>query len=199
MPGSTINFNSNRILANASKVWVDVAVPGAGARMTLHTDGTPESVANPNAKHLGLTEAGATLKFAVEVQSFEADELTAPWKQQLTGEQATISGNFLQVEDWTLLGLITPGGTKSTGSGYESLTFGGATTVTTKPVALIAPSSENANKFVVFQLYKAFQQAGIEVTMSRKDFSKVPFEFVGLTDTSRVEGDQVGNFWRQIP
>ncbi|MGE0131877.1 MAG: hypothetical protein AB7U82_27655 [Blastocatellales bacterium] len=199
MPASTTNFDSTRIMTGPSKVWIDVAVPAGGARMTLdNTTGTPESVANPNAKHIGLTEAGVTMSVKTEIQSFEADELTAPWRQQLSNEEAVMSGNFLQIEDWDILGLITPGGTKSTGSGYEQLTFGGLTTVTTKSVACIAESADTAGKWVVFQLYKAFNRAGIELALSRKDFSKVPFEFIGLSDTSRTQGDQVGNFWRQV-
>lgn len=198
MAGTAKTYNANKIMTGPSDVWVDVAVPGAGARMTLHTDGTPESVANPNAKHLGLTEAGSTASIKASIEAFEADELTTPWKQQLTGEEASIKGNFLQIEDWNLLGLITPGGTKTTGSGYESLTFGGLTTVTTKPVALIGTSSQNTAKFVVFQLYQAFNTAGIEFQLSRKDFTKVPYEFKAISDATRAQGDQAGAFWRQV-
>ncbi|MGE0131876.1 MAG: hypothetical protein AB7U82_27650 [Blastocatellales bacterium] len=87
MPASTTNFDSTRIMTGPSKVWIDVAVPAGGARMTLdNTTGTPESVANPNAKHIGLTEAGVTMSVKTEIQSFEADELTAPWRQQLSND-----------------------------------------------------------------------------------------------------------------
>ena len=200
MAGTAKTYNSAKIMANSADVWIDVQVPSSGARMTLDDPtGTPDSAASPNAKHLGLTEKGSTVSFKTEVQSFEADELTSPWKQQLSNEEATIKGNFLQIEDWTILGLITPGGTKSVGAGYEQLTFGGSTTVVTKSIALIAPSALNAGKWVVFHLYKAFNKAGIELALSRKDFSKVPYEFSGLSDTARPQGDQVGNFWHQIP
>jgi hypothetical protein len=200
MAGTAKTYDATRIMATSADVWIDVAVPSSGTRLTLDAPtGTPDSTANPNAKHLGLTEKGSTMTFKTEIQAFEADELTSPWKQQLSSEEAAIKGNFLQIEDWNILGLITPGGTKSTGAGYEQLTFGGSTTVTTKSIAVIAPSAQNAGKWVVFHLYKAFNKAGIELALSRKDFSKVPYEFSGLSDTSRPQGDQVGNFWRQIP
>jgi hypothetical protein len=199
MAGTTKTYNAAKIMNTVGDVWVGVAVPASGSRLTLdNATGTPDSTANPNAKHLGLTESGTVVKITAEVQSFEADELTSPWKQNLTGEKATMSGKYLQIEDWTILGLITPGGTKTTGSGYEQLTFGGLTTVTTNSVAVIGASAETGGKWVVFQLYAAFNSSGIETQLTRKDFSKVPFEFTGNSIATRPQGDQVGSFWRQV-
>jgi hypothetical protein len=199
MAGLTSNFDSTKIMTGPSKIWVGVAVPSSGGRLALNNaDGAPDATANPNGKHIGLTEAGATMSIKTEVQSYEADELTAPFRQQISSEEATIKGNFLQIEDWTILGLITPGATSTTGTGYEQITFGGLTTIVTKSVACIAASALDATKWAVFQLYKAFNKAGIELALSRKDFSKVPFEFTGFSDTSRTQGDQVGSFWHQI-
>ena len=200
MAGIAKNYDSTRIMTGPADVYVDVNIPTTGNRLGIDNAlGTPDTATSPNVKHLGLSEAGATMSIKNEIQSFEADELTAPWKQQLSSEEALISGNFLQIEDFTILGLITPGATKSTGSGFEQILFGGLTSVVTKSVAVIAPSSQNAGKWAVFQLYKAFNRAGIELALSRKDFSKVPYEFIGLSETSRPQGDQVGMFWRQIP
>jgi len=198
MAGTATNFDATKILTGYGKVWVKVAVPGAGARLTLHTDKTPDSTANPDAVHLGLTEAGSTATIKATTEGFEADELTVAWKQQLTEEEASIKGVFLQVEDWELLGIITPGGTFDSGSGYEELTFGGLTTISTFPVALIGDSAEDPTKAVVFHIYDGFNTAGIEFQMSRKTFSKCPFEFKGNSIASRAAGDQAGNFWRQV-
>jgi hypothetical protein len=200
MAASATNYDQTRILVNNGALWLDVAVPASGSRLTLDTaTGTPEAVANPNAKHIGLTEAGSTMSLKTQVQAFEADELTTPWKQQLTSEEALIKGTLLQVEDWTILGLITPGGTKSVGTGFEQLTFGGKTVVETKSVAVIGPSAKNAGHWVVFLIYSGFNQAGIEFAFARKDFSKCPYEFVGQSIASRPAGDQAGLFYHTIP
>lgn len=198
MAGSTVNFNANQIVVGPGKAWLGVAIPGTGARLTLHTDGTPESVANPNAKHLGLTESGTTMKVGNNIEKFEADELTAPYRQQLTGDEASIKGNMLQLENIDLLEKMMPGGTKATGSGYEQITFGGKVTVSAFSVAVISPSSLDSTKFVVFQLYSVINFGGLEYQITRKKPSSSPFEFQGLSVTTRVEGDQVGSMWHQI-
>lgn len=198
MPGTATNFNANQIAIGPGKAWLNVAVPGTGARLTLHTDGTPESVANPNAKHLGLTEAGTTMKIGNNIESFEADELTAPYRQQLTGDEATISGNMLQTENTELVEKMLPGGTRTTGAGYEQVTFGGKITITGFSVAVIAPTAADATKYAVFQLYNCINFGGLEYTLSRKTPSSSPFEFQGQSVSTRVEGDQVGSYWKQV-
>lgn len=198
MPGSTVNFNANQIAIGPGKAWLNVAVPGTGARLTLHTDGTPESVANPNAKHLGLTEAGTTMKVGNSIEKFEADELTAPFKQQLIGDEASIKGNMLQTENTELLEKMMPGGTRTTAAGYEQVTFGGKVTITAFSVAVIAPTTGDPTKYAVFHLYSVVNFGGLEYQLTRKKPSSSPFEFQGLSVTTRVEGDQVGTYWKQV-
>lgn len=198
MAGTATNFNANQIAIGPGKAWLDVAIPGTGARLTLHTDGTPESVANPNAEHLGLTEAGTTMKVGNSIEKFEADELTAPYKQQLVGDEASIKGNMLQTENTTLLEKLMPGGTLTTGSGYEQVTFGGKVTISAFSVAVIAPTSSDPTKYAVFQLYSVINFGGLEYQLTRKKGASSPFEFQGLSVTTRVEGDQVGSYWKQV-
>lgn len=197
MSGVARNRNANQIILGPCDVWLNVALPGNAARLSLHTDGTPLAASNPDAIHLGLTEAGVTFEYTPEIQDFTSDELTAPHLSRLISESARITGSFLQVFNWALLEKMTVGGKFNTNSAYEELTFGGLSTVTTFPVALIGQDISGSSEYWVIQLYKTYNKAGFNFTVTRRDQSKAPFEFMGLAITSRTVGDQIGNFWHQ--
>lgn len=202
MAAATKDYDANEIILGPSDLWIKVAVPSAAARLTLDT-GTPETVANPSAYHLGMTEAGCTISYKPEIQDFMSDELTGPHLSRVITEAMTIKGNLLQIFDWDLLADLSAGGTygshTNTSTGYEELTIGGKIALSTFSIALIGPDIQDATKFWVFQLYKTYNKAGFEFTVTRKDQSKVPFEFMGLSVTTRAVGDMIGNFWRMGP
>jgi len=201
MPGTAKNYNANQIVLGPSDLWLNVAVPLAGARLTLDADGTPDSTANPNAVHLGMTAGGVTFEYVPEIQDFTSDELTAPHMSRIISERATLKGEFLQVFNWALLEKMTVGGTKNTNTntstGYEELTMGGLSTISTYPIALIGPDIQGSGQYWVVQLYKTYNKSGFSFTVTRKDQSRAPFEFTGLAVTTRTAGDQIANFWHQ--
>jgi hypothetical protein len=85
----------------------------------------------------------------------------------------------------------------NTSTGYEQLTMGGLSTISTYSVALIGQDIFGTNQWWVVQLYKTFNRAGFNFMVTRKDQSRAPFEFNGLAITTRATGDQIGNFWHQ--
>lgn len=201
MAGTSKTYTSSQIILGPADVWLNVAVPSAASRMTLHTDGTPDATANPSAIHLGMTAAGTTFEYKPEIQEFGSDELTAPHLSRIISEACTLKGEFLQVFNWAILAKMAVGGTKnvdtSTTSGYEELTFGGISTISTFSVALIGTDISGTSEYWVMQLYNTYNKAGFGFTVTRKDQSKAAFEFSGLSITSRASGDQIGNFWHQ--
>ena len=201
MAGTAKNYNGNQIVLGPSDLWLDVAVPNASSRLTLDADGTPDSTANPTAIHLGMTAAGVTFEYMPEIQDFTSDELTAPHMSRIISEKASLKGEFLQVFNWNLLAKMTVGGTRSvntnTSTGYEELTMGGVSTVSTFSVALIGPDIQGTGQYWVVQLYKTFNKSGFTFAVTRKDQSRAPFEFSGLAVTTRAIGDQIANFWHQ--
>ena len=201
MAGTAKNYNGNQIVLGPSDLWLDVAVPNAASRLTLDADGTPDGTANPTAIHLGMTAAGVTFEYMPEIQDFTSDELTAPHMSRIISEKASLKGEFLQVFNWNLLAKMTVGGTRNvntnTSTGYEELTMGGVSTVSTFSVALIGPDIQGTGQYWVVQLYKTFNKSGFTFAVTRKDQSRAPFEFSGLAVTTRTVGDQIANFWHQ--
>lgn len=198
MAGTSKSYNTALVELGPGDIWIDVAVPGTGARITLHTDGTPESVANPSAKHLGMTQSGARLIYTPSLNNFESDEQTAPIITQLAGEEAKIEGSALQILDMALLTKLMTGATFGSAAGYEQNTIGGKQTVPTFTVAYIAPVYADITKFFVVNLYKAYNAAGISADLSRKAMAVVPFSFTGLSIAARAANDQLGNWWKSV-
>ena len=200
MAGTSKNYNGNQIVLGPSDLWLNVAIPQGGARLTLDADGTPDNTANPDAIHLGMTAAGVTFEYMPEIQDFTSDELTAPHMSRIISEKASLKGEFLQVFNWNLLSKMTVGGTLATATGtaaYEELKMGGVSTVSTFSVALIGPDIQGSGQYWVVQLYKTFNKSGFTFAVTRKDQSRAPFEFSGLAVTTRTVGDQIANFWHQ--
>lgn len=201
MAGTSKNYNGNQIVLGPSDLWLNVAVPNAASRLTLDADGTPDNTANPDAIHLGMTAGGVTFEYMPEIQDFTSDELTAPHMSRIISEKASLKGEFLQVFNWNLLAKMTVGGTRNvntnTSTGYEELTMGGVSTVSTFSVALIGPDISGSGQYWVVQLYKTFNKSGFTFAVTRKDQSRAPFEFSGLAVTTRAVGDQIANFWHQ--
>lgn len=198
MAGTSKAYNTAMVELGPGDIWLNVATPGTGARVTIHTDGTPESVANPSAKHLGMTLEGARLIYTPGLTNYESDEQTAAIITQLSGEEARIEGSSLQILDTALMTYLMAGATYAAGAGYESNTLGGKQTVATFSVLYVAPIYADTSKFLVVSLYKAYNAAGWQADLSRKKMAAVPFNFFGLSIASRAAGDQLGNWWKSI-
>lgn len=201
MAGTVLNQDVTKIFRGPSKVWLNVAIPAAGGRITLHTDGTPESVANPNAKQLGLTKAGCKITMNFAVQNSEADELTAPYRTTITSDEMTAEGEWLQLLDFDLWKALIPNATYGSGSGYVEVSVGGNTAVSANAqpsVAIIAPTLADPTKFVVAHIYKAVNTAGAQINITKAEDASSPFKLEGRSITTRAAGDQVGKFWQQV-
>ncbi|TXH18429.1 MAG: hypothetical protein E6R03_02205 [Hyphomicrobiaceae bacterium] len=199
MGATADNFDGTKIILGPGKLYADVAVPSAGARMTLDSGGTPDSTANPLAKHLGLTAAGAVVELGLNVQDFESDELTSPHLSRIITSPVSIKAELLQIADFTdVMKYVTPQATYATASGYKQLSLGGQSAITTYSFALIAPTVADPTKMLVVHLYKAYNKAPFSFNVTRKEQAKAQIELVGLAIATRAVNDQVGNLWQQI-
>jgi hypothetical protein len=180
MAGTAKDWKTLKVAQNAGELWANLAIPGGGAKLALHTDGTPDGTANPNAVHLGATKAGSKLMAKPKFTNYNVDEFRNPIITSIDEVELVISAELVGVTDTGLAELLTPGlGTKTTGTGFELVTFGTRSIVYTS-IALVFPLIEDTTKFGVWHLYRALNDSGLEFGVGRKELGFTPVEFSRL-------------------
>ena len=193
---SETNFDTTEIRAgSAGQLWAGLTVPPPGTLLLLHSDGTPDATTNPFAKHLGMTKEGSVATFEVATTDFFADEFPSPIKTTVDQVNARIEGALLQVFDFDILEILTPGfGTKASA---KAITFGTRPLLYTS-VALIFPQESDPTKFAVVQLYDAINVGGLAIAVGRKTMTEIPINFKARTIAQRVPAtDAMGSFYIQ--
>src|SRR5688572_14222851 len=200
MPGTAINRDVLAVPAGViANIWTGVAVPVADARLTLHTDGTPESVANPSAVHLGYTDAGVTVTATETSTDFFADESPAPIGSAIDSATISISATLLQVNDEDVMKVLASNvGTYSTAAGYKQFQLGVKSALTYTSAAVIYPSPADPTKFAVFHLYSVRNTTGFTFALGRKSRAGTPMTLTGYGVAGRASADSYGNYWWQI-
>lgn len=197
MAATADNLDGTQIILGPGKLYADVAVPAASARMTILT-GTPDGTENASAKQLGLTADGSVITFGLETQDFESDELAAPHLSRIIKTPVSIKAKMLQIMDFTaVLKYLMPQAAYSTAAGYKQMTLGGQSAITTYPFALIAPTVADPTKYWIVHLYKAYNKNPFSFNVTRKNQAEAEIELMGLAIATRTS-DPVGNFWQQI-
>lgn len=192
------NF-STLVAIGGGKLYAGLAIPGAGGRLILSSDGTPDATQNPTAIHLGYTEGGVEFKMGHTLTGFTPDETNYPIISRITGEEASLSGSLWQVMDFDIATILSPTAVRSNLAGTQGMTFGGINTFTYQSVAVIFPIEGTSAPVVygVFHLYKALNDQGIAAKVTSKAVGATPFGFKGHTIPTRTAGDQVGRAFRQ--
>lgn len=190
------------IWSGACNVFLNVAQPSAGARLTLESPivGStikPDPTANPNTKWLGKTKAGTKFEASQTIAQFTTDEDTAPFRTIVTEEKCKLTGDFAELLDFARLALLLPNATRVTGSGYDQLTFGGLPSFSTMSIVVIGPQIADPTKALVLQIYAAYSSGGLVLQFERKAPSYQPFTFDGQL-TSRAAGDQLWTIYEQV-
>jgi len=196
MAGLSRAYDSTEIELGPGDLWLGPALPTTGNRPTIAaaSDGalTPDATESAGAIHVGLTMEGCVVKYAPNITEFEADEQTAPVISSIIGEPSSISGSMLQILDFATMVKMIAGGNRSTGSGYDQITWGGKQAITTFTALLIAPIYNDPTKIVAVELYKCYNKAGFELAISRKKMAATAFELTGMAISSRPQNDQIG-------
>ena len=199
MAGSALHFDSTLITKNYGWFWVGLAIPGAAARLSLFTDGTPDATANPSAKHLGHTTAGWEMSAAASTEDLRVDEQVSPIDTAISEVNIALAANLAQTTDvsGTLQYLVSGFGTYATAAGYEQIQLG-ISPIVYVASALIFPTAADATKMVIYNLYKSKNDSGLANQIKRQGLGNNPVSFKGYAITSRAATDTVGNFWKQI-
>lgn len=199
MAGSTLNFSTTQITNQFGWYWVGLATPGAGARLSLFTDLTPDGTANPNAKHLGHTIEGWEMKAEVSTEDQYFDEQPTAVDTVINELVVALAASLGQTQDISgvLQHLISGFGTYGTAAGYEQIQIGTTPLVYTSS-ALITPTKADATKALIYHLYRSKNDSGLANQIKRKGLGSNPVSFRGYAVSSRAATDTVGNFWKQI-
>lgn len=198
MAGTATAWRTANVAQNFGYLWRGCAVPGAGARPTLHTDGTPDATANPSAVHMGATKGGSKVMIKSTQIKFNVDEFRAPIITNIDTIEMGISAELVGVTEMQLMAYLLPGvGTRATSSGYDYVTIG------SKAIAydcqlLVFPLIEDTTKFGWFMLYNGLNDTGVEWAIARKELGFTPVSLVGYEVTSRAATDTLGQYGKQI-
>lgn len=193
--GTTIDVTKTQ--KNASRIWFGLAIPAADSYLTLDADGAPDATENPNRKLVGLTEAGATISITKTFSEEFFDEFKYPLERNLDQIGGSIKAAASQVLDPDLISIATVGvGTPLTPTGKKAWQIGEAA-LTFTSVAAIAPTKADITKFVVFHLYQAYNNAPVEMGLSRQTRSKIDLDFMAVAIPTREASDIVGALWYQ--
>src|SRR5688572_9703099 len=109
MVGTPVNWEVGAIAKGPGQLWTNLSVPGAGGKLKIDADGTPDATDNPNAVHVGMTEAGSAILLKQTFTDFFADEFVHPIIKSLASEEAAITGSWLQVTNMDIVEVMTPG------------------------------------------------------------------------------------------
>lgn len=199
MAGTAVNWRTTALALNAGQLWGSLAIPGAAARLTLHTDGTPDGTANPTAFHYGATKAGSKLMIKSSQTKFSVDEFRGPIVTNIDSIEMGISAELVAVTDMDVVTKLLPGvGTYAmTASTFKEVRVG-IKAIVYECVALIFPLIEDTAKFGIFNIYSSLNDTGVEWAQSRKELGFMPVSFVGYEITTRAATDTLGNYWKQI-
>lgn len=196
MAGTPINYSILDITRGPVNIFTNVAVPAANAEVVIDSTGnvhTPDATANPSAIHIGLSKDGADLLYKPTTENQMADELTSPYRSSLTDEEIMISpkGNLQIGQNLTLTVKQMLGGTLSAPALKSKITAGGLSALTYFSVLAIWAQPEAPTKYMYWLLYRAFNDSGLAMTISRKSDASSDLAFRGFADSSRAAGDQI--------
>lgn len=199
MAGTSDAWRGTALAIGYGRLYGQMAIPSAGARHTIDASTlTPDSTANPNAFHFGVTDKGAKFSIKAEYTDFMADEFRGPLATTVSKVEMSIAAALLATTDMDVIKNILAGvGTYSTSTGYKQVTIG-SLAIAYQSVVDIFPLVEDTTKVGVFALYSAINKAGVEWEQGRTSRGSIPVEFQGYEITTRATADTLGNYWKQI-
>lgn len=177
-------------------------LPAAGVSTTGAAP-PPQNTAGP--VFAGAVSGAATIVWTPKIETLSADQVAAPIDARLTAEEQSIEAEIMET-DYARFKAYMANGVFSAGAdaglppgfqNYEEISFGGLMQAPRLSVAIVSPRIDAPGKFVVSQLYSAYQAQALSMPFSREKATTVKVKFSGLADPSRPAGDQVGKIYRQ--
>ncbi len=196
------NVDVTKIHQGPGQLWLDVPIPDAGSRLLINASGEPQG---GTPFFAGATEGAATVALAPKLETVTADQVAGPIDVVMTGEAESIEvtlkeSDLAKLKHFIAHGAFTTGTDTGLPAGaqmYEEISFGGLVAIPKTSVAVISPRRDAAGKFVVSQLYQAYQAEAVQLPFQRGKETTFKVKFEALADAARAAGDQVGKIYRQ--
>jgi hypothetical protein len=200
MAGTADNWVVTDVARGPGKLYAGLAIPGAGGRLILSSDGTPDATQNPSAVHLGMTEEGVSWSIKPTITNFPADEFQDPIISTVTGNEIAMTGSLLQIMNMAIVDILLQNATRSDLAGTQGVTIGTVDVLQYTSVACIFPIEESSGPTIygVMHLYRAFNDQGLAAQITSKKLGATPFAFRGNAVTTRAKTDTTGRFYRQL-
>ncbi|HEX5484229.1 MAG TPA: hypothetical protein VFZ08_16550 [Terriglobia bacterium] len=171
----------------------------------LITGGAPPVASSSGPRFAGAVSGATTIVWTPKIETLSADQVPAPIDARMTAEEQSLEAEMMETDYMKLRACIANGvfasgsdpGLPAGAQGYEEISFGGLMQVPRLSVAMVSPRTDAPAKFVVSQLYSAYQAQALTMAFSREKPTTVKVKFNGLADPSRPVGDQVGKIYRQ--
>ncbi len=197
------NIDATKIHQGPGRFWLNVSVPATGSRLIIDSNGNP-TAGTP--LFAGATDGAATMVLTPKLTEVTADQVTGPVDVVLTGEAAAIEvtlkeSDLAKLKNYVVNGSFATGTDTSLPAGaqsYEEISFGGLMAIPRTSVAVISERRDSPGKFVVTQLYQAYQAEAVQLPFQRAKDTTYKIKFEGLADATRPVGDQVGKIYRQV-
>jgi hypothetical protein len=154
----------------------------------------------------GALEGVTDLDIGAKVEETTADQETLPIDAVMTGEVDSMAVT-LKESDCNKLQILIPHGTYATGTDtslptgaqvYEEIAFGGLKLVPKFSVLLISRRKDQTEKFVVSQIYRAYQKETVKLPFQREKETTYKITFQAIADLNRPIGDRGGKVYRQV-
>lgn len=156
--------------------------------------------------YAGALEGVTELDIGAKVEETTADQETLPIDAVMTGEVDSIAVT-LKESDCAKLQVLIPHGTYSSGTdsalpagaqAYEEIAFGGLRPVAKFSVLLISKRKDQTSKFVISQIYRAYQKETVKLPFQRGKETTYKVTFQAIADLNRPVGDRGGKLYRQV-
>lgn len=166
---------------------------------------TPPAANTAGPIFAGAASGATTIVWTPKIEAISADQVPAPIDARMTAEEQSLEAEMMETDYAKLRAYIANGifasgsdsGLPAGAQAYEEISFGGLMQVPRLSVAIISPRIDAPGKFVVSQLYSAYQAQALTMAFSREKPTTVKVKFNGLADPGRPAGDQVGKVYRQ--
>ncbi len=196
------NVDATKIHQGPGNLWLGVTVPATGARLLIDSTGAPTAGSPVFA---GATNGAMTVVLTPKLEEISADQTAGPIDVVMTAEAAAVEVTLMQsdlanLKNFIVHGTYTVGTDASLPAGsqaYEEIAFGGIIAIPKTSIAVISPRRDSPGKFVVSQLYQAYQAEAMQIPFQRGKETTYKVKFSGLADPTRPAGDQVGKLYRQ--